>query len=98
MKVRLTRRASLDIRGQIDWLAERSPGSARKAAGAIFDAIDRLKRHPLSGHLLISGEREVQVRFGQFGFVIRYQARRSDVVVVRVFHGAQNRQPRLEEE
>lgn len=91
MRVRLTSRANLDIRLQIDWLIERSPRSAEKAAHALFDAIHRLQGHPLSGQMIASGERETQVRFGQFGFVVRYEARRSEVIVVRVFHGAQDR-------
>lgn len=91
MRVRLTSQANLDIRLQIDWLVERSPRSAEKAAHAIFEAIRRLQSHPLSGRLIASGERETQVRFGQFGFVVRYEARRNEVVVVRVFHGAQDR-------
>lgn len=91
MRVRLTSRANLDLRLQIDWLADKSPRSARKAARAIFDTIGRLKSHPLSGHATVGGEREAQVRFGQFGFVVRYQARPNEVVIVRVFHGAQDR-------
>ncbi|WP_298747673.1 type II toxin-antitoxin system RelE/ParE family toxin [uncultured Brevundimonas sp.] len=91
MRVRLTSRANLDIRLQIDWLTERSPRSAERAARAIFDTIGRLKSYPLSGRVIASGEREAQVRFGQSGFVVRYEARRNEVVVVRIFHGAQDR-------
>lgn len=91
MRVRLTRPANLDIRRQIDWLTERSPRSARKAARSIFDAIGRLQDCPLSGGVIATGEREVQVRFGQSGFVVRYEVRRTEVVIVRVFHGAQDR-------
>ncbi|MDO9587600.1 MAG: type II toxin-antitoxin system RelE/ParE family toxin [Brevundimonas sp.] len=91
MRVRLTSRANLDIRQQIDWLIERSPRSAEKAANAIFDAIGRLQSHPLSGRMIASGERETLVRFGQFGFVVRYEARRREVIVVRILHGAQDR-------
>lgn len=91
MRVRLTRQAHLDIRSQIDWLTERSPRSAEKAARAIFDAVGRLQSHPFSGRATANGEREAQVRFGQFGFVVRYEARRNEVIVVRVLHGAQDR-------
>ena len=91
MKVRLTSRANLDLRLQIDWLTDRSPRSARKAIRAIFDTISRLKSHPLSGHATAGDEREAQVRFGRFGFVVRYQARRNEVIIIRVFHGAQDR-------
>ncbi|WP_339872012.1 type II toxin-antitoxin system RelE/ParE family toxin [uncultured Brevundimonas sp.] len=91
MKVRLTSRAHLDLRLQIDWLTDRSPRSARKAVRAIFDTISRLTSHPLSGHATPGDEREAQVRFGQFGFVIRYEVRQNEVIIVRVFHGAQDR-------
>ncbi|MBF0664526.1 MAG: type II toxin-antitoxin system RelE/ParE family toxin [Brevundimonas sp.] len=77
MRVRLTRQANLDIRRQIDWLAERSPRSAAKAARAIFDAVGRVGRHPFSGWSTDSEERETKVRFGQS--------------IVHVFHGAQDR-------
>jgi len=91
LKVRLTSRANLDLRLQIDWLTDRSPRSARKAVRAIFDAIGRLKSHPRSGRAIAGGERETQVRFGQSGFVVRYQVRPNEIVITRVFHGAQNR-------
>ncbi|MGV9005442.1 MAG: type II toxin-antitoxin system RelE/ParE family toxin [Brevundimonas sp.] len=91
MKVRLTRRANLDLRRQIDWLTDRSQRSAHKAIRAIFDAIGRLKSHPLSGRVIAGSERETQVRFGQSGFVVRYEVRQDEVVIIRVFHGAQNR-------
>ena len=91
MRVRLTRRANLDIRRQIDWLAERSPRSAAKAARAIFDAVGRLGHHPLSGRSIDSGGRETKMRFGRFGFIVRYEVRPGEVVVVHVFHGAQDR-------
>lgn len=91
MKVRLSRQAILDMRRQIDWLAERSPRSAASAARAIFALVGRLGRHPHSGQAIGSGEREARVRFGQFGFIIRYEVRRDEVVVVHVFHGAQDR-------
>ncbi|MBU1384404.1 MAG: type II toxin-antitoxin system RelE/ParE family toxin [Alphaproteobacteria bacterium] len=91
MKVRLTRRASLDIRRQIDWLAERSPRSAAKAARTIFDAVGRLGRHPYSGWSTDRGEREAKVRFGQSGFIVRYEVRPGEVVIVHIFHGAQDR-------
>ena len=91
MKVRLTSRANLDLRLQIDWLTDRSPRSARKAVRAIFDAIGRLKSHPLSGRAIAGGERETQVRFGRSGFVVRYEVRQNEIVIIRVFHGAQNR-------
>tara|TARA_R110002051_G_scaffold210266_2_gene275879 strand:- start:53 stop:331 length:279 start_codon:yes stop_codon:yes gene_type:complete len=91
LRVRLTSRAHLDLRLHIDWLSERSPRSARNAIRAIFDTIGRLKSHPLSGRVIASGVRETQVRFGQFGFVVRYEARPSEVIIIRIFHGAQNR-------
>ena len=91
MRVRITRRAALDIRLQIDWLTERSPRSAAKAVSLILDAVSLLSRHPLSGREIDIGLRETQVRFGLSGFVIRYQVRQHEVIVKRVFHGAQDR-------
>lgn len=91
MRVRLTRQAGLGIRHQIDWLAGRSPRAAAKAALAIFEAVGRLGRHPFSGRPIDGGEREAGVRFGRFGFIIRYEVRPGEVVVVHVFHSAQDR-------
>lgn len=83
-------RAELDFEHLIDWLADRSPSAAERLAGRYFAAVRMLSEHPFLGRSVGGGERELAVKFGRHGIVLRYSVDES-VVIVRVFHGAQDR-------
>lgn len=91
MTLRFTDAAATDIRGLIDWLAERSPTAARKAAWQIFVALDRLDDFPESAAADDSGMRQLTIRFGRDGFLARYRIDGENVWVERVLHGLQDR-------
>ena len=91
MRVRLTRRAQADLRAQIDWLTERSPAAAEKATARIFNALSLLADFPRSGHPTQDGVRDKPVKFGKFGFVIRYELLPTEVLVTAILHGRQDR-------
>ncbi len=91
MKVRLSRQAQTDARAQIDWLVERSPSAARKATLSIFEMLSMLSDYPQSGKAIAGGEREQPVKFGRDGFVIRYEVRRTEIFIKRIYHSRQNR-------
>jgi plasmid stabilization system protein ParE len=91
LRVRLSRQAQADGSNQLDWLTEHSPSAALKSSRRLFDAISLLADFPLSGKATRGSERELPVRFGRDGFIIRYEARPTEVFVKRIFHSRQDR-------
>ena len=91
MTLTLSARAERDLAEHIEWLAGRSPQSARKATARILHVFDLLEENPLIGAKTERGWREKGVKFGRDGYVICYVVRRSDVFVVRLFHSRQDR-------
>jgi len=69
-KVALTRRAHDDLARLRQWLAERNPNAAERAAQAILDRFANLSEFPLMGVAVEdSGARELAIDFGRDGFV-----------------------------
>lgn len=91
MNVRISRRARRDFDALIDWLAERSPDAARRAAYNIFAVVDLLGDFPDLGIGDPNGWREKHVQFGRDGFVIRYRRTGRQVTILRIFHARQDR-------
>ena len=91
-KIELARRAVADLRRLRTWLAEKDLESAQRAAEAIAERIQRLRSFPKLGPKSADLEtRELQVRFGRYGYVVRYVVRDDTVVVTRIFHGREDR-------
>ena len=65
-------RALADMEPAFEFLVERDPVSAVKAAGAIRDAVETLSDHPLIGRPTTSGLRELVISFGHTGYVALY--------------------------
>lgn len=91
MTLTLSARAERDLAEQIEWLAERSSGSARRATAHILRVFDLLSENPMLGVETDRGWREKGVRFGRDGYVICYVLRRQDVFIVRFRHTRQDR-------
>lgn len=91
MRVLLSPQAQTDLRSQIDWLTERSPQAAEKATRRIFNALSLLSDFPRAGYAIEGKQREKPVKFGQFGFVIRYELHSDKVIVTAIQHGRQAR-------
>lgn len=92
MKVVLSPRAELDFETQVRWLAAHSPSAGRAAALKIVETIDLLVEFPDIGLAVHGGCREKQVQFGRDEFVIRYRRTGDAVIILRIFHGRQDRQ------
>jgi toxin ParE1/3/4 len=76
----------------VDFLADRNPRAATEAAKSISDAILSLSEFAERGHPgKREGFRELVVRYGRDGYVIRYRVLDLSVVVLRIYHGKQNR-------
>ena len=84
-------RSRADLLSQIDWLAERTPQSARRAAERIHLQLALLAQFPEAAPESGGGHRDATVRFGRDGFVVRYRIEGDLVVVVRIYHGRQSR-------
>ncbi|MDZ4371414.1 MAG: type II toxin-antitoxin system RelE/ParE family toxin [Phenylobacterium sp.] len=91
MKVRFNGRARADLFAQLDWLEHRSRDAALRAADQISSIVIQLGEFPESGPLIDDQNREVTVRFGRDGFVLRYRLDQEGVVIVRLYHGRQAR-------
>ena len=90
-KVVVEPRARREIEGQIDYLAARAPKAAEKAFDRLFNVIRALGEFPEIGQAVANGHREMVVRFGKYGFIVRYYVTAETVIVRRVFHGSQER-------
>lgn len=90
-EVVLTQRAQQDLFEQIDWLFERSPQAAMRAEQAIRSSMAIVAEFPEIAEVSVGGHRDCIVRFGKYGFVLRYRRFGDQILVTRVFHGTQNR-------
>ena len=91
MKVVFSARAKADLMAQLDWLEDRAPVAARRAADMIHARLALLGEFPMSGPKVDTRHRQVTVRFGRDGFVVRYCIEADVIVVMRLFHGRQDR-------
>jgi len=91
-KIELTRRAYDDLRRLRLFLAENSPSAADRAADAIFEGFDQLERFPESAPKQPDSKvRELPIRFGHYGYVVRYSVVDDLVIVTRIFHTLERR-------
>lgn len=65
-------RSLADIERAFEFLAERDPTSAVKAAAGIRHAVEALAEHPLIGRSVTGGLRELVISFGNTGYVALY--------------------------
>ena len=88
MQVRLAARAIADLEDIQAYIARDDPTAARRMAVAIVAAAERLGANPRVGRLgVFPGTFELVVR----PYVIVYEIQRADVVVLRIWHGRQQR-------
>jgi toxin ParE1/3/4 len=93
MRVRFTLEAIGHISGIHTYIAHRNPVSATRVVARIFAAAERLGDFPNMGHVgLASGTREWPVRGLPYILVHEVRKDADEVVILAVFHGAQDRQ------
>jgi plasmid stabilization system protein ParE len=73
------------------WLAERSPRAAAGAVEAISSALLMIEDFPEAGPQVEGPLRELVVRFGRDGFIMRYVVYPEQTVVTRIHHGRERR-------
>lgn len=92
-KVVWTESATADLRRHYDYLKPNNPDAAAKAVQAIVQSGESLEQNPRRGAIVdeVAGLRKLLVSFGKFGFVIHYAILDDEVVLLRVYHGREQR-------
>ena len=91
MKVKWARRAIFDIQNHISYIRLHSPASAARIALEIDQAGESLSMMPDRGRPGdIPGTRELVV---VWPYIIVYQIEAEHLEILRVWHGAQDREP-----
>jgi plasmid stabilization system protein ParE len=67
---------------------------ARRALKRLRDSFAILAEFPGIGVAVRGDYRQHAVRFGKYGFVVRYRATHDAILITRIWHGRQNRPPR----
>ena len=93
MTIRWLEPALDDIRRLYDFLLDKDPVAAGRAARAIRASSDRLLDTPEIGRPLAdgTGRRELVIPFGAGAYVLRYRVHDDTVVVIRVWHNREAR-------
>lgn len=84
--VRVAARAYADLARLSAWLRPTNPRAADEAADVLTDAIQSLSEFPNRGRPVGGGVRELPVKFGRYGYIIRYRVSASGVMVTRLRH------------
>lgn len=83
--------AVADLARLRSFLETNNPQAARRAASTILDGTQILRQHPEAGGPLGDGRRELYLPFGSSAYVLRYRIDGDDVVIIRVWHGREQR-------
>lgn len=83
-----------DIQRLFDFIEDKSPPAAARAAKTILNGANLLAGFPEIGRLLNDdmGRRELPIPFGAGSYVLRYIFEDKTVVILRVWHSKENRE------
>ncbi len=81
-----------DVERLRSFLDQNNPGAAQRALVAIWTAIARLQEFPELGMPTADAEiRQLVVRFGASGYIVRYAELPPDILITRIWHGREAR-------
>ena len=90
--VRLSARAVADLERLPDFLELASPQAAAAVREALATGLSSLAEFADRGHAsTVPGYRELRVRHGRHGYVVRYRVKGHQVLVTRIFHARERR-------
>ena len=90
--IRLSPDAVLDVERLRTFLDQNNPDAAQRAMVRIWTAIERLQEFPALGIPTKDADvRQIMIRFGASGYVVRYVAEADDIVITRIWHGREAR-------
>ena len=90
-RVRLLPPARSDLIRVSNFLADVAPAAALYAADVLDKALRTLEHFPERTPKNGVGGRDMVVRFGRAGYVIRSRIKRAEVIVSRIFHTREDR-------
>lgn len=94
-RLRWLPQAVADLARLRDFIHPHNSAAAKRVANCIRKAILKLADHPLIGINVadIDDEqlRDLFIPFGQAGYWLRYLVKDDDIVIVRIWHGRENR-------
>jgi plasmid stabilization system protein ParE len=81
-----------DVERLRSFLDENNPVAAQRALSSIWTAIGRLEEFPNLGMLTADADiRQLVVRFGASGYIVRYALLPPDILITRIWHGRELR-------
>ena len=87
--------ALADLARLREFIRVHNPAAANRAASRIRAGVGKLPDHPHLGKgvedINNPNLRDLFIPFGQGGYWLRYLIRQDDIVVVRIWHGRENR-------
>jgi plasmid stabilization system protein ParE len=85
--------ARQDVDRLHEFLVEVNPAAAEKAIQLIQEGARSLVRHPEIGRPMVvdSHRRELFLPFGASAYVLRYRVEEDTLVIIRVWHGREDR-------
>ncbi|MEA5516431.1 type II toxin-antitoxin system RelE/ParE family toxin [Nodularia sp. UHCC 0506] len=88
-----TETAIRDLNRHYDFIALSNADAAARAIQAIVTSGGSLQQNPCRGAIVdeIAGLRKLLVAFGKYGFIIHYVILENDVIILRIYHGRENR-------
>ena len=88
-----TQNASDDLNRHYDFIKVNNPEAAARAIQTIVFSAESLQENPRRGAIVdeIAGLRKLLVPFGKYGYMIHYVILEDDVIILRVYHGRENR-------
>ncbi len=92
-QVSWTNAALADVQRHFETLEQVNLEAAVKAAHAIRKAGDSLEHNSRRGAIVheATGLRKLRAAFGKYGFIIHYVVLEDEVVILRVYHGREDR-------
>lgn len=92
LTLKWTNSALADVKRLRDFIEPHNPEAARRAAASLKQAAHSLLAFPGIGTRLEGRQdRELFVPFGRRGYVIRYRIDGDEVVILKVWHGLEDR-------
>lgn len=89
--LRLGGRAQSDVDRLLAFQARRSKRLRAAAELRIAEALQLVGEHPLIGFEVGGAYRQVVLRFGAGGYVVRYRVTDDEIIVTRLWHTSEDR-------
>ncbi|HRE44962.1 MAG TPA: type II toxin-antitoxin system RelE/ParE family toxin [Terricaulis sp.] len=90
-KIIYTQRADADLARLEAFIAAESPRQAARAIARITRGLETLQEFPEIGRAIGGGMRQLVLRYGKGGYVIRYRLRDDVILITRLWHGREKR-------